>query len=177
MCLCVTGGLLAQSDNQTITLQIPKVALLKLVSAAPLNFTLQFNAPSAAGQRILAPGPPADKTYLVYSSIVNSSGAGGYRTISVKTNNNPLDGTNLTVFAEAPAASGGGKKGVQQGIISLSTFSDVLVDQIGSCFTGPSVNNGHALNYGVALGGGSAGYSTLVSGSRQYIVTYTLSEN
>ena len=177
LCVGMSGMLLAQSDNQTITLQIPKVAMLKLVSSAPLNFTLTFGQPTSAGNKLSPVSVPAIKTYLVYSSIVNSSGTGGYRTISVKTDVQPLDGTNLTVYAEAPASSGGGKKGVQQGLIPLSTASDILIDQIGSCYTGELVNNGHALNYGVSIPNGSAAYSTLVSGSRQYVVTYTLSEN
>jgi hypothetical protein len=62
------------------------------------------------------------------------------------------------------------KKGLAGHYFFVYIPPDVLVNQISSCFTGPSVNNGHALNYGVALGRCvSAGYSTLVVSELQAI--------
>lgn len=165
------------SDNQTIMVIVPPVAKVKLVSAGALNFSLEFTAPNVAGEPIEAPGAPTDLTYLVYSSINNTSGVGGYRTITVKTDEQPLDGYNFTVLPGAVASSGAGKKGVASGVITLSTTSRNIVTAIGSSYTGAAVNNGHALNYGVSVANGSAAYATLVAGSKAFRVIYTLSEN
>ncbi|MCU0339054.1 MAG: hypothetical protein MUE30_04160 [Spirosomaceae bacterium] len=176
--LCVgigSGALHAQdtrTDNHTVTITIPEVALLDLESSGSKNFTLAFVAPTEAGNPVTAPAANTD-LWMNYSSIVAASGETA-RTVSVQITSGTVPaGANLTVQAAPPMGGAGTLGNPLGGPLTLSTTAQDIVTAIGSCYTGNGPTAGHELIYGLAIGT----YSSLKhDASGALTVTYTISD-
>ncbi|MFP3599054.1 hypothetical protein [Chryseobacterium sp. SIMBA_029] len=178
--LAVSAGMNAQdtnTDNHTIAITIPEVALVDIEPAATKNITLGFTAPTEAGLPIL---PSASNTtlWLNYSSI--KSVADPTRNVSVKLNA-IIPGIDIHVTAAAATGAGGGTLGTPSAQLTLSAVDQTIVSGIGSAYTGNGANNGHNLTYALAAGsgpGGVAAYADLqASTTTVATVTYTISDN
>ncbi|MDR2237120.1 MAG: hypothetical protein LBE92_13445 [Chryseobacterium sp.] len=175
-----SGNLKAQdtnTDNHTITVSIPEVALVDIEPAATKNITLGFTAPTEAGNPVI-PSTANSTLWLNYSSI--KSVADPSRNVSV-TINAPIPGVDINVTAATATGSGGGTLGNSTGLLTLSTTDQTIISGIGSAYTGNGANNGHNLTYALAAGsgpGGVAAYADLqATASTVATVTYTISDN
>ncbi|SEH26927.1 hypothetical protein [Chryseobacterium culicis] len=178
--LALSGNLSAQdtnTDNHTVTISIPEVALVDIEPAATKNITLGFTAPTEAGNPIT---PSASNTtlWLNYSSI--KSVADPTRNVSVKMNA-LVPGVDLHVTAAAATGAGAGTLGTSAGLLTLTATDQTIVSGIGSAYTGNGANNGHNLTYALAAGsgpGGVAAYADLqATATVAATVTYTISDN
>ncbi|KMQ65979.1 hypothetical protein ACM39_16310 [Chryseobacterium sp. FH2] len=165
------------SDNHTIVITIPEVALVDIEPAATKNITLGFTPPTEAGLPIVPSG--TDNTlWLNYSSI--KSVADATRNVSVKLNA-VIPGIDIRVTAAAATGSGGGTLGNPSAQLTLSAADQTIVSGIGSAYTGDGANNGHNLTYELAPGSGPgtvAAYADLEATSTAVAtVTYTISDN
>ncbi|MEN4758708.1 MULTISPECIES: hypothetical protein [unclassified Chryseobacterium] len=165
------------TDNHTITISIPEVALVDIEPAATKNITLGFTAPTEAGQPIVANA--ANTTlWLNYSSI--KSVADPTRNVSVKLNA-IIPGIDIHVTAAAATGSGGGTLGTPSAQLTLSAADQTIISGIGSAYTGNGANNGHNLTYALAPGSGPGGvavYADLqATATTVATVTYTISDN
>ncbi|KFF25025.1 hypothetical protein [Chryseobacterium vrystaatense] len=175
-----SGSLQAQdtnTDNHTITISIPEVALVDIEPAATKNITLGFTAPTEAGNPVTA--STANNTlWLNYSSI--KSVADPTRNVSVKVNA-LIPGIDIHVTAAAATGSGGGTLGTPAAQITLSAADQTIISGIGSAYTGNGANNGHNLTYALAAGSGPGGvavYADLqATATTLATVTYTISDN
>ncbi|MEJ5050741.1 hypothetical protein WH221_12970 [Chryseobacterium culicis] len=177
--LALSGNLSAQdlaTDNHTVTISIPEVALVDIEPAATKNITLGFTAPTEAGNPIL-PSAANTTLWLNYSSI--KSVADPTRNVSVKMNA-IIPGVDLRVTAAAPTG-GAGTLGASAGLVILTANDQNIVLDIGSAYTGNGANNGHNLTYALAAGsgpGGVAAYADLqATATVAATVTYTISDN
>lgn len=175
-----SGSLKAQdmnSDEHTITISIPEVALVDIEPAATKNITLGFTAPTEAGNPVTA---AASNTtlWLNYSSI--KSVADPTRNVSVSMNA-LIPGIDIQVTAAAATGSGAGTLGTPSAPLILSAAGQTIVSGIGSAYTGNGANNGHNLTYALAAGsgpGGVAAYADLqATATTTATVTYTISDN
>lgn len=159
-----------QTDNHTITVVVPNVALLDL-EATTRNFTSTFVQPTPleAGERLTA---PANNTnlWLNYSSIIGGSVLS--RKVQVKIGA-LVPGVDIAVTAAA-AVNGAGTKGTGS-TLTLSATDQDLVTAIGSAYTGTGINNGHNLTY--SFNALDANYGSLRAASPVVTVTYTLVDN
>ncbi|NBA87315.1 hypothetical protein GVN16_16190 [Emticicia sp. CRIBPO] len=164
-----------KTDNHTVSITIPEVAILDLELSTSKNLTMNFVAPTEAGNPITA---PVNNTtlWLNYSSIVEPTGVDASRTVSVKTSA-LIPGVDIKVTAGADAGAGAGTKGVPVAAgVTLTTTDQNLITGVGSSWTDTGVSKGHQLTYAVSLTS-AATYSSLVSGTSTVTVTYTLSAN
>ena len=175
-----SGSLQAQdtnTDNHTITISIPEVALVDIEPAATKNITLGFTAPTEAGNPI-TPSTSNSTLWLNYSSI--KSVADPTRNVSVKVNA-LITGIDIHVTAAAATGSGGGTLGTPAAQITLSAADQTIISGIGSAYTGNGANNGHNLTYALAAGSGPGGvavYADLqATATTVATVTYTISDN
>lgn len=175
-----SGSLKAQdtnTDNHTITISIPEVALVDIEPAATKNITLGFTAPTEAGNPI-TPSTSNTTLWLNYSSI--KSVADPTRNVSVSMNA-LIPGIDIQVTAAAATGSGAGTLGTPSAQLILSAADQTIVSGIGSAYTGNGANNGHNLTYALAAGsgpGGVAAYADLqATASTVATVTYTISDN
>ncbi len=173
----ISGNLSAQdtnTDSHTITISIPKVALVDIEPSATKNLTLGFTAPTEAGNPIVA-SPTNNSLWLNYSSIKSGSDT---RSISVKLNTT-ISGVDIHVTAAPP--TGTGTLGTSAGVLTLTNTDQTIISGIGSAYTGNGANNGSNLTYAVAAGsgpGGVANYADLqVTATTQATVLYTISDN
>ncbi|MGC5743367.1 hypothetical protein [Chryseobacterium sp. NFX27] len=176
----IFGNVQAQdtnTDNHTITISIPEVALVDIEPAATKNITLGFTAPTEAGNPI-TPTTSDNTLWLNYSSI--KSVADPTRNVSVKVNA-LIPGIDINVTAAAATGSGSGTLGTATAQLTLSAVDQTIVSGIGSAYTGNGANNGHNLTYALAAGsgpGGVAAYADLeATASTVATVTYTISDN
>ncbi|RKT00804.1 hypothetical protein [Chryseobacterium defluvii] len=165
------------TDNHTIGITIPEVALVDIEPAASKNITMGFTAPTEAGLPITLTGTN-NTLWLNYSSI--KSVADATRTVSVKLNA-LIPGVDIKVTAAAASGSGAGTLGTPSAQLILSAADQTIVSGIGSAYTGDGVNNGHNLTYTLAPGSGSgsvASYADLEATTTAVAtVTYTISDN
>ncbi len=176
----VSANLNAQdtnTDNHTISITIPEVALVDIEPAATKNITLGFTAPTEAGLPITA-ATTNNTLWLNYSSI--KSVADATRNVSVKVNA-VIPGIDIRVTAAAATGAGGGTLGTPSAQLTLSAADQTIVSGIGSAYTGDGANNGHNLTYALAAGsgpGGIAAYADLeATATAVATVTYTISDN
>ncbi|MCS3871704.1 hypothetical protein J3D55_004620 [Chryseobacterium ginsenosidimutans] len=178
--LAVSANISAQdtnTDNHTITISVPEVALVDIEPAATKNITLGFTAPTEAGNPIVA-NASNNTLWLNYSSI--KSVADPTRNVSVKLNA-ILPGIDIHVTAAAATGSGGGTLGTPAAQLTLSAADQTIISGIGSAYTGNGANNGHNLTYALAPGSGPGGvavYADLqATATTVATVTYTISDN
>lgn len=165
------------TDNHTIGITIPEVALLDIEPASSKNITLAFTAPTEAGLPLVAPAPN-NTLWLNYSSI--QSTAHPLRNVTVKLNA-LVPGVDIKVTAAVATGSGGGTRGTPSAQLILSAADQAIISGIGSAYTGDGANNGHNLTYALNFGGGVgsvAAYGDLAAKANVVAtVTYTISDN
>lgn len=165
------------TDNHTITISVPEVALVDIEPAATKNITLGFTAPTEAGNPVVA-NASNNTLWLNYSSI--KSVADPTRNVSVKLNA-VVPGVDIRVTAAAATGAGGGTLGTPSAQLTLSAADQTIISGIGSAYTGNGANNGHNLTYALAAGSGPGGvavYADLqATATTVATVTYTISDN
>ncbi|WP_404984762.1 hypothetical protein ACI513_14955 [Chryseobacterium sp. M5] len=165
------------TDNHTVTISVPEVALVDIEPAATKNITLGFTAPTEAGNPVV-PNTANTTLWLNYSSI--KSVADPTRNVSVSVNA-IIPGIDIHVTAAAATGSGGGTLGTPAAQLTLSATDQTIISGIGSAFTGNGANNGHNLTYALAAGSGPGGvavYEDLqATATTVATVTYTISDN
>lgn len=164
-----------KTDNHTIQVTIPEVALLDIETDATKNFSVLFTAPSDAGEAITNPSNNTD-LWLNWSSIVtDGAGTDPSRAIKVKINAT-IPGLDIKVSPGAIASAGQGTKGTIVGSpVTLSTSDQDLVTAIGSCYTGNGTSSGSNLTYSFTPI--AANYGDLKKSITTVTVTYTLTDN
>ena len=163
----------SNTDNHTVTITIPEVALLDIELAASKNFSMLFVAPTEAGLGITAPAADAS-LWLNYSSIVTAAAPDNIRTVSVKSSTT-IPGVGIAVTAGTPVmATGAGTGGTAGAAVTLTVSDQTVITGIGSCYTGDGAGKGSNVSY--AISAAPAAYALLVAGSTIVTVTYTLSD-
>nr|WP_295922669.1 hypothetical protein [uncultured Dyadobacter sp.] len=160
-----------QTDNHTITVTIPVVALLDLEAPVSKNFAAEFTKPAndEAGNKIVAPTANTS-LWLNYTSIQTANTT---KKVNVKASA-VIDGLDIHLVAAA-ATTGAGTKGTPTAGFNLSTDDQVLISNIGSAYTASGPNNGHQLTYTFIAD--DTKYADLRSGITPVTVTYTLADN
>lgn len=178
--VAVSGNLSAQdnnTDNHTITISIPEVALVDIEPAATKNITLGFSAPTEAGNAIV-PSAANNTLWLNYSSIKSAAHPTRKVTVSL---NKVIPGVDIHVTAASATGSGGGLVGNSAGLLTLNATDQTIISGIGSAYTGNGANNGHNLTYALAAGSGPGGVATYdnleATAVGSVTVTYTILDN
>lgn len=164
----VSRGQDALTDNHTVTITIPEVAILDVEPAASKALSMTFTAPTEAGNPLV--GSTNSTLWLNYSSIKSTTNP--TRTVSVKLGA-LLAGVDLKVAAAADASGGGGTIGTAASQLTLTTSNQTLISGIGSCYTGDGASKGHNLTYTLAASGSYGNIEAVASSP--LTVTYTIS--
>jgi hypothetical protein len=150
-CVCIILELSkvhAQENNiaeMSLNLNIQAIALVDFAVEGEQVITYGFsNSEPNQVEQVIIP-ELTDKTWINYSSIVNS-GSTNYITVHISSGTLPAD-AKLEVSVGEDAGAGAGATGTSNGIISLSTFPQNIITNIGSCYTGVGINKGHQLTY------------------------------
>ena len=163
------------SADHKISIEIPEVALLGLVSGGSTDVGFVSYSPDEAGNSVTFADSQKDKEiWINYSSIV-SDNSQNRKIVAVVQGDIPA-GMQLMVRASEAEGKGSGNLGHPLGVVKLSNEpTDIIVD-IGSCFTGKGISNGHYLTYQLNFAPNSEQYSQLVQEQKSFNVIYTLTD-
>ncbi|MBL1219206.1 hypothetical protein JET18_00020 [Chryseobacterium sp. L7] len=167
--ICLIFGLIPGTifSQTTIPMTLPVVTLMDIEPAG--TFTLNFTAPTEAGQALTAPAANTTK-WVNYTSAIASGGLTRRITASI---NAPIAGVNIRVQAAAASGAGGGTLGTSSGLVTLGTTATTIITGIGGAFTGTGANNGHRLTISLAVNT----YANLSARTNTpVIITYTITE-
>ena len=174
-CFSLNG--FAQNNNSAshdINVVIPEVALLGVVSESQTDISLNANLPSEAGDAVDFSDATNNRVWINYSSIISETTP--RRKVIAMVQGEMPEGIRLIVEASDFSGSGKGKLGKPAGKVILSNQpSDVIVD-IGSCYTGKGINNGHYLTYKLEKDKSSESYAMLNQQNTSVNVVYTLTD-
>lgn len=162
---CIVSGIL---QSQTlVSVSLPVVTLLDVEPTGTL--TLNFTAPTEAGQALTAPTANTTK-WVNYTSAIASGGLTRRVTASI---NQVLPGISIRIQAAAASGAGGGTLGTSSGLVTLSTTAVTIITGIGGAFTGTGANNGHRLTISLAVNT----YANLSARTNTpVVITYTITE-
>lgn len=174
-CLITLGGTAQDnSASHEINVRIPEVALLGLVSETQTDIHLNAFSPSEAGDAVDFSDADDNRIWINYSSIISE--ATPKRKVIAMIQGEIPQGMKLIVEASEFSGTGKGKVGKPAGEVELSNQpSDIIVD-IGSCFTGKGVNNGHYLTYKLEKENSAENYALLNQQNSSVNVVYTLTD-
>lgn len=163
----IYGSLYSQTANLTVTMTLPKVMLMDIEPSG--NITLNFTAPTEAGNALANPAPNTSK-WINYTSAIASGGLTRRITASV---NKIIDGVNIRLLAAAVSGAGGGTLGTSSGQVVLSTTPVTIISGIGGAYTGNGPNNGHGLTISLVPGN----YANLQAQANTVVtIIYTITE-
>jgi len=166
----------SNEDSHTVTIGIPNVALLDIESATGKAITLDAQAPTEAGEKVVFNQTNSD-LWINYSSIVGDKST---REVSVQiTGGDVPDGLELSVVAKADVKQGEGTTGsvAKDAIVLNDKKAATIIEGVGSAYTGNGANKGHNLTYKIAQSKDDKAYSKLsFEQSQTLTITYTLSD-
>ncbi|MDM1554131.1 hypothetical protein HX126_06115 [Chryseobacterium indologenes] len=134
----IFSGLLYSQANVTLTL--PVVTLMDIEPTG--NITLNFTAPTEAGNALGNPTPNTSK-WINYTSAITSGGL--TRKITAAISGTLIPGVNIRLQAAAASGAGGGTLGTPSAQVTLTNTPITIISGIGGAFTGNGTNNGHRL--------------------------------
>ncbi|MDO9633420.1 MAG: hypothetical protein Q7J05_00050 [Paludibacter sp.] len=133
----------AQVSNTTsmpVMVRIPSFSLVDFVGTGKRIFFVS----GTELEQIITP-TTHDKTWLNYSSIVEGNST---NVISVYLSHKNLPAEiSIKLFVGEHAGTGGGKLGKPIGPITLTSYPQDIIVDIGSCYTGRGIHKGHQLTY------------------------------
>jgi hypothetical protein len=176
--LFICNSLRCFSQNHTtahnVNIVIPEVALLGFVSESQETIDLYCYRPKEAGHSINNSSLFENKIWLNYSSVISETSR--KRKVTAMLKGNLPDGLALEVQVSDYSGSGKGSQGIPIGAVILSNQpSDIIVD-IGSCYTGTGVNNGHSLSYRLVKENTENNFALLSHQPNSVDVIYTITE-
>jgi hypothetical protein len=168
----------AQSNQSShkANIEIPEVALLDLVSEEAGQTNLTVSAPTVAGNKLdVSTAQQNNGVWLNYSSIIRSQNH-RRKVIAVVQGEIPA-GLQLFVEASQPMGQGNGTIGQPIGKVALSGQPADVISDIGSCYTGKGVNNGHLLTYRLETDNSGDSMADLIQHQALLQVVYTLTDH
>ncbi|REC42536.1 hypothetical protein [Chryseobacterium pennipullorum] len=161
----IFSGFLYSQANVTFTL--PVVTLMDVEPTG--NITLNFTAPTEAGNPIGNPTPNTSK-WINYTSAIASGGL--TRKITAAISGTLIQGVNIRLQAAASGA-GGGTLGVPSAQVTLTNTPVTIISGIGGAYTGNGSNNGHRLTISLV----PSTYTALSARSNTTLtIVYTITE-
>ncbi|MCJ7933629.1 MAG: hypothetical protein MUW56_08315 [Chryseobacterium sp.] len=163
----LSGSMYSQTATSTVTMALPVVTLMDIEPTG--NVTLNFTAPTEAGNAIGNPTPNTSK-WINYTSAVAPGGLTRRITAAVTST---ILGINIRLQAAAASGAGGGTLGTSSGQVILTTTPVTVISGIGGAYTGNGTNNGHALTISLV----PSNYANLAAQSNTAItIVYTITE-
>jgi len=171
----VATNLYAQTiDSQEVEFRItlPEVSL---VSIAPDNstITLALENTEIAGEKVKYSSKTDPQLWLNYTCSIAPNSPSKNLTAQIISGNVP-DGLELQLNVSEYSGSGKGNFGTPISKINLQNYPQNIISNIGGSYTNKGVNNGHKLEYAIAI----TNYEQLDSENSNILtIVYTISDN
>jgi len=139
----LTNSILAQKEVESVKLPVQ----MSIPSAASLSLTgsdLQFSITGKGTEQIISTST-VRSVWINYSSVVDVNSTNAI-SVNLSTWNLPAE-VAITLKVGPDAGAGFGQTGTPTNSIVLSTYPQVIISNIGTCFTGQGIKKGHELSY------------------------------
>lgn len=163
-----------QNESHKLGIDIPEVALLALQSENGSGLNFNSALPNAASQNINMSGEEQSGIWINYSSIVR---AGQKRKVTATVVGDIPPGVVLKVKASEGRGEGNGKLGEPLSWVIIKNVPVDVISNIGSCYTGRGVENGHMLSYKIEMDDQTDRYTSLVQSETSLQILYTLTDD
>lgn len=173
--LLFSAGAVAQNSvKHDLNVDIREVALLALRYDGDGTIDFASATPNSAGQAINLASENESEIWVNYSSIVELNKK---RKVTATVLGEIPEGIELKVKASEYQGSGKGILGRPADYVSLSNGSVDVISNIGSCYTGQGIQNGHMLTYTVELKKDHSAYDLLKQKKASLQIIYTLTDD
>ena len=166
--------LFAQWNSQSLNVRfsIPEVAMVDLESDASF-VEFEIEASSEPGGEPTIRKRTNNNIWINYTSAIRQSG--NKRSINVEISEGFAPaGTAFYIEASQASAFGSVNQGISAGKVQVQKNPRPIITDIGSCYTGDGVNNGHELRYYFEI----TDFNKLQSAVTQvFTVMYTITDN
>ncbi len=163
-----------ESTSHKLEIDVSEVALLALQMEKGSDVNLNAAMPNTAGQQIQMNKEEPSGIWINYSSIVR---ADQKRKVTATVVGEIPQGMILKVMASESRGEGRGKLGESLSWVALKTGSVDVISNIGSCYTGHGVQNGHLLSYKIELEDNEDMYAKLKESETSLQILYTLTDD
>ncbi len=187
LCFLINIGIRANAQDNLIsshkvTLKIPDIALIDIEADGSSDIDLALTAPSEGGMPAQINSSINNNLWLNYSSLYNqntSQNNGKTRSISARVVSGAIpSGIILNVQATAASSDGRGQKGVPGAEnVALNNQDQIIIINIGSCYTGTGVGKGHQLSYSIEIDQNNVALIDNAQNDAVVTVGYTISDN
>jgi hypothetical protein len=168
--IAFNGSASAQASHQVV-ISIPRIALIGIAGAD--NDQFRIGQGQEAGHKIEITQNRISGIWLNYTSTVSADNR-NHKVMAAMSGSLP-DALQIMLEASPFTGSGKGKTGIPSGSKILSGQPVEIISEIGSCFTGKGVNNGHELTYTLQWKN-EEDLSGLYVGNSSVEIVYTISE-
>ena len=172
--MLISNFAFAQIDEAQLDIyfSLPEVALIDIEPSTDNNVNFTVNPGIESGSSPSIQQSNSD-LWINYSSSLSSSQNSRSIVAEISQGFFP-EGITLYLQASNYSGTGGGQHGVSAGKIALSNQPKPIITNIGSCFTGDGINNGHQISFSIEI----TDYTKVVSVQNSNIlVLYTLTDN
>ncbi len=147
---------------------------MSLIPESNNDLNVSSISPSEAGSKFSGLNVENEKIWMNYSSI--GANSNHRRKIVAIIEGKVPEGIKVYVEASDYSGSGNGKLGISSGLTALSDQPSEVISDIGSCYTGKGINNGHFLQYKLEFDKTDDNYSALTQAESSFNVIYTLTD-
>jgi len=154
-----------------VTITVDEVALMRVLTSDAITFGV--GQPATGGDAPAVKGTPDSSKYLQYTSIVEKQ---QIRTVTAETSESIPTGLLLKLTADDVSSGKGTNKGTSAGQVILNKDAQVILDKIGSCYTGTGAKDGSNLTYVLEVDNDNMGDLT-GDDDIKVTVTFTLTED
>ncbi len=163
-----------QTASHLLHINIPETSSIALASNTTNGVTLNVQAPEESGHQWSFENATDSSIWLNYS-VVRGSGEGQHKNVYVKIQNGNIpQGVVLTVAANEAQGSGQGDLGTSGSVVQLNTNNQVLINGIGTCYTGKGVGQGCQLIYALQSSGQALDLAQI--NSESLTICYTIAD-
>ena len=155
--------------SHTISVVVPKIAMLDIESNISNDITLEILSPSEAGNSL-----PSATNNNLWLNVTSVAASGNFRDITVKINK-PVKGIDIKVVSDTYSGLGYGSWGTPLPQITLSPNDQTLISGIKSGISGDGIFNGFNLKYSAQIADSNYG-NISSSNNKDITVTYTLTQ-
>ena len=164
---------LNEEGQINILFSIPEITLVDIESVSDNNINFNIVLSNESGESPQITETSGETLWINYSSAISPNISS--RSIVAEISNGELpEGLSLFVQASPYSGIGKGRLGEPAGRINLTNVPKPVITNIGNCFTGDGVNNGHMLTYTMEV----SDYTLLHSVDNVFCtVLYTITDN
>lgn len=153
---------------------LPQIALVDIEPGLDNSIHFKVNASAESGESPFLELPVNDDLWINYSSSLAT--AQNSRSIVAEISQGEIpDGIRFYLEASNYSGTGGaGQVGQPSGRIELNSQPRPIISNIGNCYTGDGINNGHRLSFSIDVSDYSRVFSVDES---SFVVLYTITDN